>query len=277
MTDAPEKEIDEGAEASQAEPVIEVATETESEGSPESEPSEDEIIADDGDDAGEELSVLEALEAKVAELSTQKKDTYERLLRSTADLDNFRKRSRREIEDARVEARSRTLREILPVIDNLQRAMTHASDSGGDGIVDGVKLVMRQFEQALAKFDVKVIEAKDSPFDPNFHEAMSQIPTAEAEPGTVIQVLQQGYRIGERLLRPALVVVAKAPPLEELAAGANGKSASASAAAEEASTKVEVSAEDAAIDDAAESGEGADDAAESAEGADDNGSEEDDS
>jgi len=176
--------------------------------------------------AGSEVG---ALEERLAALEQDKKDTYERLLRATADLDNFRKRSRRELDDAKVESRARVLRDILPVIDNLERAVSHAETTateGTQGIIDGVKLVMRQFEQALTKNEVKPVDAEGQAFDPNIHEAMSQIPTPDAAPGTVIQVLQKGYMIGERLLRPALVVVAKAPP-EEPAAGSNGKSAHA--------------------------------------------------
>lgn len=208
-------------------------SEASQQGSPETEaasadPGATEVVDDtptEGDEeAGAEVSALEALETQVATLEQEKKDTYERLLRATADLDNLRKRSRREIADARIEARAQVLRDVLPVVDNLERALAHA-DTSAESIVDGVKLVMRQFETALEKSQVKMIEAEGVAFDPNLHEAMSQIESADAEPGSVVQVLQAGYTIGERLLRPALVVVAKAPSNEEPAAGANGKSA----------------------------------------------------
>jgi molecular chaperone GrpE len=196
-----------------------------------------EVEGDEGDDA--EPSLEETLQQRIEELEAAKKDGFERLLRAKADLENFRKRSRRELDDARFEAKGRVLKEILPVVDNLERALTHAEansaegDESAKGILEGVKLVMRQFEQALEKCEVKAVEAVGKPFDPNFHEAMGQLETDEVEPGAVAQVLQTGYTLGARLLRPAMVVVAKRPP--EPAAGPNGKSASADSEAKEES------------------------------------------
>jgi molecular chaperone GrpE len=155
------------------------------------------------------------LEQRIAELEAKQKETYDRYLRSVAELDNFRKRTRKEIEDARIDAQGRVLREMLPVIDNLERALSAAGgNEAGDGhsILEGVRLVLRQFVQALERCGVTPVPAQGAAFDPALHEAVSQRETAEAAPGTVVAVLQSGYRIGERLLRPALVVVAKAPP-----------------------------------------------------------------
>jgi molecular chaperone GrpE len=105
------------------------------------------------------------------------------------------------------------LKEMLPVVDNLERAIEHATaQAGSSPIVEGVQLVLRQFLTAFERLDVVPVDALNQPFDPNVHEAISQM-ESEAAPGTVVQVLQRGYRIGvapnERLLRPALVVVAK--------------------------------------------------------------------
>ena len=121
------------------------------------------------------------------------------------------------VDDARTDARSKVLINMLPVIDNLERAVEHAEKSGegageGAGILDGVKLVLRQFTQAFERCDVKHIDALGAPFDPNIHEAISQMETADYPPGSVAQVYQKGYTIGERLLRASMVVVAKAPP-----------------------------------------------------------------
>ncbi len=157
----------------------------------------------------------------IAELEAKQKDTYDRYVRSVAELDNYRKRTRKEIDDARTDAQSRVLREMLPVIDNLERALSAAGAAeatDGHGIIDGVRLVFRQFAQALERCNVTPVVAKGAPFDPTQHEAVSQIETAETPPGSVVDVLQTGYRIGDRLLRPALVVVAKAP-----SAGAAGE------------------------------------------------------
>jgi molecular chaperone GrpE len=169
------------------------------------------------------------LEAEKAQLAREKQDNWDRLLRTTADLDNLRKRSRRELDDARTEARTKVLREMLPVMDNLERAMEHAqSETTGTGgaasVIEGVKLVLRQFAQALERCDVVAVEAVGKPFDPNLHEAISQVESAEHAPGSVVQALQKGYTIGNRLLRPALVVVAKAPP--EPAPGSAGSNGS---------------------------------------------------
>lgn len=150
-------------------------------------------------------------EAKIASLEQAKKDTYDRYLRAAADLENFRKRTKRELEDARYDAKIKTLKEMLPVVDNLERAIEYAASGGQNPIVEGVQLVLRQFQTAFERLEVVAVEAQDKPFDPNVHEAISQ-QESEAAPGTIVQVLQRGYKIGERLLRPALVVVAK-PPL----------------------------------------------------------------
>jgi molecular chaperone GrpE len=105
---------------------------------------------------------------------------------------------------------------MLPVVDNLERAVEHAEKSGEPGaVVDGVRLVLRQFLTSFERVDVTPVDAANQPFDPNLHEAISQQETDEFPPGTVVQVLQRGYRLGDRLLRPALVVVAKAKPAPE--------------------------------------------------------------
>lgn len=168
-------------------------------------------------------------EQRIAELEGKVKEGHDKYLRSVAELDNVRKRARKDNEEARIDAQSRVLREMLPVIDNLERAVAHASQSGdgGGGLLEGIRLVLRQFHQALERSNVHPVEAKGTPFDPNQHEAVSQIVTDEAPAGSVVEVMQTGYRIGDRLLRPALVVVAKAPPEPAEPAGPNGRDPSA--------------------------------------------------
>jgi molecular chaperone GrpE len=178
---------------------------------------------DGGDGVGEvEVDPVAELEARVAALEAEKKETFDRLLRATADLDNFRKRARRDVDDARIEATKKVLSEMLPVVDNLERALAHAdgADAAAASIIDGVKLVLRQFVQAFERFEVVPFESIGQPFDPNVHEAVGQIETADHPPGAVAQELQRGYRIGDRLLRAAMVVVAKAPA--QPAAGDDG-------------------------------------------------------
>lgn len=148
------------------------------------------------------------IEAKVAQLEKEKKDNWDRYLRAAADLENLRKRTKRECDDARFESKVKVLKEMLPVVDNLERAIEHAAASAGNPIVDGVQLVLRQFLTAFERLEVVPIEAANQAFDPMLHEAISQI-ESPAPPGTIVQVLQRGYKMGDRLLRPALVVVAK--------------------------------------------------------------------
>ena len=151
------------------------------------------------------------LKARLSALEAEKKEEHDRLLRVAADLENLRKRQRREVDDARNDTKMRVLKEILPVADNLERALQVSTGEGESAaVLDGVRLVQRQFLQALERLEVSPIEAELQPFDPNLHEAISQQESAEHPPGTVIAVLQRGYKSGDRLLRPSLVVVAKA-------------------------------------------------------------------
>lgn len=186
-----------------------------------------------GDDAGDiaievdtsdiDADQITALQARIEALEQEKKDTFDRLLRATADLDNQRKRARRDVDDARVEAKSAVLTHMLPVVDNLERALEHAEkadQASAESIVEGVKLVLRQFVQAFERSDVASFDAVGQSFDPNLHEAVGQIETDDHPPGAVAQELQRGYKIGERLLRPAMVVVARAPAEPEPAEAA---------------------------------------------------------
>ena len=158
---------------------------------------------------------LAELQQKLATAEKEKKDNWDRYLRAAADLENTRKRTKRELEDAKFETKNKVLKEMLPVVDNLERAIEHASGSGEKNpIVEGVQLVLRQFATAFERLDVTPVDAMGQPFDPNLHEAISQI-ESDQPAGTIVQVLQRGYRAGDRLLRPALVVVAKAKAAAE--------------------------------------------------------------
>lgn len=144
----------------------------------------------------------------------QNKDLY---LRALADLQNYRKRAQREKEDAIRFANENLLREMVPVIDNLERAIEHAGGESDGNMLQGVQMTLEQFRKVLDSFGVKPIEAVGQPFDPNFHQAMGQIPASDQPPNTVVEELQKGYILNNRLLRPAMVMVAKAD--ESSAAG----------------------------------------------------------
>ena len=137
----------------------------------------------------------------------------DQLLRTAADFDNFKKRIRREMEDGERRAREDLLKDLLPVFDNLERAAQHAgSASDVKSLSDGLSMVLRMFTDTLSRMGIERVRALGEPFDPALHEAVQQMETTEHAPGTVAAEVQAGYRYGERLVRPAMVVVAKPPP-----------------------------------------------------------------
>jgi molecular chaperone GrpE len=123
----------------------------------------------------------------------------------------------REKEDLARFANENLLREFLPIFDNLERAVSHFAEGqeSGAGLLEGVSLTLDQFQKALEKFGVVPVDAVGQPFDPAWHEAMGQVESAEHPPNTVVQEMQKGYILNDRLLRPALVLVAKAPSREQ--------------------------------------------------------------
>lgn len=153
----------------------------------------------------------EGLLAKFKELEEQLGEAEERILRTAADAENFKKRLQREKEEQTRYANETFMRELLPVIDNLERALQHAAAvPNQQGLLEGLNMTLKGFLDTLARFNCIAIEAVGKPFDPNFHEAVSQEENAEVEPNTVLKELQKGYLLKERLLRPAMVIVSKA-------------------------------------------------------------------
>jgi molecular chaperone GrpE len=181
----------------------------------------DEAVADESAgvaevEAGEDASAEPGAEAQAE--AVRLKDA---LLRTTADFDNFRKRTRREFDEARRNGREDLLRALLPVFDNLERAIQSAQrTSDVKAMTEGLTLVQRQFVEALGREGIVRVTTVGRAFDPSVHEAIQQVETNEHSAGTVIAEVQPGYLQGERLLRAAMVVVArpKAPD------GANGES-----------------------------------------------------
>ena len=153
----------------------------------------------------------------------------EQLLRIAADFDNFRKRSRKEIEEVRRRSIEDTLREVLPIVDNLERAagaMTGATEVSA--VTEGVHMVLRGFEDIASRLGLKRVPTVGNLFDPTCHDAMQQEETNEHAPGTIVAEVVPGYYLGERLLRPAMVVVARPPTGtgDQDDASANGDDAS---------------------------------------------------
>ncbi len=158
--------------------------------------------------------------SRLAALEAELEQTRNRLLRIAADFDNYRKRTQKEMARTEERAAEKVLSELLPVLDNLERALEHAGANAQDveGLRAGVSLVLKQFRDAMAKFGVSPFESKGKPFDPTFHEAVGQVESQEVPAGHVVEEWQRGYLIGDRLMRPALVVVSKEPSSEDEAA-----------------------------------------------------------
>ncbi len=153
----------------------------------------------------------EASSAELEQAHAEATKLREQLLRTAADYDNFRKRTRRDIEDAQRKSVEKVLLEVLPVSDNLERAVQAAQKAtDASSVVEGVNMVLRFFEDALNRLGVERVQTVGQPFDPGLHEAVQQV-ESEQTPGTVVMELTAGYRINGKLLRPAMVAVAKRP------------------------------------------------------------------
>ncbi|MEM7436742.1 MAG: nucleotide exchange factor GrpE [Myxococcota bacterium] len=181
--------------------------------------NEDDVIFPEesgAEDTDEETAEGEAQSSEEPDQSPAEKALAERdrmreqLLRIAADFDNFRKRSRKEVEEVRRRSVEDTLREVLPVIDNLERA-AEAMDGAKDvtAVAEGVHMVLRGFEEVASRLGLKRVKAVGELFDPTLHDAMQQQETNEHPPGTIVAEVVPGYELGERLLRPAMVVVAR--------------------------------------------------------------------
>lgn len=165
---------------------------------------------------------LEELREKFQAKEKESKENYERYLRQVAEVDNFKKRVNREKEDAIRYANENLIKDILPVIDNLERAIAHAQGGGnGKPLVEGVEMVLRGLLDVFSKYGVVQVPAVGEVFDPGKHEAMAQVESNQYEPNTVISEHHKGYLLRDRLLRPALVTIAKAPQDKD---GKNGES-----------------------------------------------------
>ncbi|MEM9398077.1 MAG: nucleotide exchange factor GrpE [Pseudomonadota bacterium] len=177
---------------------------------PSSDPGTD---ASDADTASESGVADGAPEQGVEELEAKLADAEERALRAQAEAQNAKRRAEQDVEKARKFALERFSNELLPVVDNLERAAEAAKAAGDDAsaITEGVQLTLKSFVDVLTKFGIEVIDPVGEPFDPQQHQAMSMIENPDAEPNTVLDVMQKGYLLNGRLVRPAMVLVSKAP------------------------------------------------------------------
>ena len=171
----------------------------------------DEEDADDPDPTAPDL--VTQLQTQVDTLTAEKASLYDKLLRQQAEFENFRKRVERERGSLYQHGRDDVLLQFLPVVDNFERALTSMETSEGDAeaLRHGVELIHKQFKDALAKFGLEAVDAVGQAFDPHVHEAVTTEATDKHKENTVIEEFQRGYRIGDRLLRPAKVKVASSP------------------------------------------------------------------
>jgi len=157
--------------------------------------------------AAEELSVEEQLRLAVAERDAN----YDKWMRTQAEIENFRRRVQKEAVETRKYQGLPLFRDLLPALDNLDRAI-HAAESGQDvgQLVQGLQMVAKQFTDILVKHDVRTIDALHEPFDPSLHEAAGQVPSSDHPPMTVLEELERGYALYDRVIRPSKVIVSSA-------------------------------------------------------------------
>jgi molecular chaperone GrpE len=175
------------------------------------------FAANNNDTPGAEERVID-LAQEAAALAKENAELKDRVLRTLAEMENLRRRTEREVADSRVYAIQSFARDLVGVADNIQRALDAVRDSGvalegpAKALVDGVELTERELLKVLEKNGVRKFDPKGEKFDPNLHQAMFEVPDARVPSGSVVQVIQPGFAIGDRVLRPALVGVSKGGP-----------------------------------------------------------------
>ncbi|KUJ82553.1 nucleotide exchange factor GrpE [Microbulbifer flavimaris] len=160
----------------------------------------------------EEAHSAEALKAQIVSLQEQIDIQRDTVLRSQAEAQNARRRAEQDIDRARKYATEKLLQDLLPVVDNMERALASIDqgDEANKAVIEGIELTRKSFLDTLAKNGVEEVDPTGEPFDPELHQAMTQVPNGDVEPNTVLEVFQKGYRLHGRLVRPAMVVVSKA-------------------------------------------------------------------
>ena len=163
-------------------------------------------------DAGAELTLEEQLEACRGE----SQEHYDQMLRARAELENYRKRAQKEQQEIRQYQSMSMIRDLLPALDNLGRAIEAAADADSiDGLLQGVEMVRQQLGDTLARYSVTPIESVGKPFDPNLHETVQQLPSAEHPAMTVLEEVERGYTLHDRVIRPSKVIISSDPPPQD--------------------------------------------------------------
>ena len=169
------------------------------------------------DSAGATMDVdqeVTALQTQLTEAETKAQENWDQLLRTKAEMENLRRRNERDVENARKYALENFVKELLPVRDSLEMGLAAVNDTGDNEKVaklrEGKELTLKMLTSVFEKFGVTEINPLDQPFNPEWHQAMSMLESKEKAPNTVLNVMQKGYLLNERLVRPAMVVVSKA-------------------------------------------------------------------
>jgi len=176
---------------------------------PGNDPEEEARDADAAENKGDDV---DSLKDDVAAAKKEAAENHDRLLRVCADFENYKKRAQRQMDDHRKYSNAELIKDLLPVIDNLERAVAAQKENpAGDEacMAEGVEMTLNELKNVLGKYDVTPIEANGKPFDPNYHEAMMQEDRPDLPENTVVNELQKGYLLHDRLIRPSMVVVSK--------------------------------------------------------------------
>ena len=163
-------------------------------------------------DAGAAVEEIAEAEVTLEHLQDELARAKDDALRAMAEAQNARRRAEQDVEKARKFALERFAGELLPVVDNLERALEAADGEGGNqAMTEGVELTLKNLLDVLGRFNIEQVDPAGEPFDPQFHQAMSMVENGDVEPNSVLQVMQKGYTLSGRLIRPAMVMVSKAP------------------------------------------------------------------
>lgn len=190
------------------EPMHELHNQDAEEGQEEPLHTQDEALSEDPSENGDVYAELKKWQ-KIAEEEKQKaEENYNQYLRARADIENFRRRARKEVEQSLKYGVVPLIESLLPVLDNFERALEAADQNKSSATLqEGIEMVYRQFLQVLSEAGLTLIEAEGQPFDPHMHNAVQQVHSEEYEPGIVVEELQAGYRFHERVIRPSMVKV----------------------------------------------------------------------
>ena len=173
---------------------------------------EDAVTESEVDATENEEVTVEFLQTKLAEAEAKADDNWDQLVRNRAEMENIRRRSERDLVNAHKYALEKFAQELLPVIDSMEMGVAAAMDENADvsKLREGTEMTLKMFETAIEKFGIKGVHPKGEAFNPEHHQAMTMIDSAEHEPNMIIDVMQKGYLLNERLVRPAMVVVSSA-------------------------------------------------------------------